>query len=191
MKNLFKISLLATTVALSAHAGNVYVQGDLGYSQFTIDDFPGHQNTFNQRISLGYDFDNPFRLAVDYTHFRKIHKSAHDENISSESSVKLSSVGVTGLYDFNINDINAKLVPYIGIRLSHNNINATVSRTTRQSFNYLNKYRDNYVGFGALGGAQYKINERISLNGNIEYNRFSRDLELNEVGAKLGIRVNF
>ena len=53
MKNLFKISLLATTVALSAHAGNVYVQGDLGYSQFTIDDFPGHQNTFNQRISLG------------------------------------------------------------------------------------------------------------------------------------------
>ena len=190
MKNLFKISLLATTVALSAHAGNVYVQGDLGYSQFTIDDFPGHQNTFNQRISLGYDFDNPFRLAVDYTHFRKIHKSAHDENISAEGSVKLSSVGVTGLYDFNINDINAKLVPYIGIRLSHNNINATVSRTTRQSFNYL-KYRDNYVGFGALGGAQYKINERISLNGNIEYNRFSRDLELNEVGARLGVRVNF
>ena len=102
----------------------------------------------------------------------------------------MSSVGVAGLYDFNINDINAKLVPYIGIRLSHNNINATVSRTTRQSFNYL-QYRDNYVGFGALGGAQYKINERISLNGNIEYNRFSRDLELNEVGARLGVRVNF
>ena len=190
MKNLFKISLLATTFALSAHAGNVYVQGNLGYSQFTIDDFPGHQNTFNQRISLGYDFDNPFRLAVDYTHFRKIHESAHDENISLDGSVKLSSVGVAGLYDFNINDINAKLVPYIGIRLSHNNVNATVSRTTRQSFNYL-KYRDNYVGFGALSGAQYKINERISLNGNIEYNRFSRDLELNEVGARLGVRVNF
>lgn len=186
MKKLL-IATALTVCALSAQAGNIYVQGDLGSSVFTLDDTTGTSSAvFNQRLSLGYDFGNQFRIALDYTNFGKLKESGTNGYYYATATLKVKSLGITGFYDFNISS-KSKFVPYVGLRLSHNKVSATLDSNAL----YTGSGSETSTGLGILGGVQYKFSERLSLNANLEYNKLSSDLGLGEGSAKIGLRYNF
>jgi len=71
MKKLLIATTLAT-FALTSQAEGLYVQGDLGVSRMVASPDNDHtiaDTIFDQRLSLGYDLGNQFRLALDYTNF--------------------------------------------------------------------------------------------------------------------------
>ena len=101
--------VLATLVALSLPAvaladdnRGFYVQGDLGHSTIKTKDDGGKGSAkgFSPRLSAGYDFGD-FRVAADYTHYKTLKDHEQGRNYTLDSKIKLQSVGVSAIYDFN------------------------------------------------------------------------------------------
>lgn len=187
MKKLL-IATLLSTFALSAHS-QVYVQADLGSSRVALEDEAGGDEVlsgtvFSQRLSIGYDFQNNFRTAVDYTNFGKVKESYTDEYFSADLSLKLKSLGVTGFYDFKS---SSNFIPYVGLRVSYNKFDTEVALNSYDSFS--ESVSESRIGFGVLGGVQYKLTNNMALNVNIEYNRVASDAYA--AGANIGLRYNF
>lgn len=188
--------LIATVLAgftVSAQAEGWYVQGDLGHSKVEveymstgfniIDDF-----AFTQRISAGYDWGN-WRAAIDYTNVGKLGRSVSNEYASAKVSAKITSLGISTFYNFYT---GKQFTPYIGGRLSYNELKATVSINGRYSATGKGKVKGSVSGVGLLGGVQYEIHKNIDLNLGIEYNRPLRlSEETHQVGANIGLRYNF
>lgn len=188
MKKLL-IATLLSAFALSAHS-QVYVQADLGSSRVALEDEAGGEEVlsgtvFTQRLSVGYDFQNNFRVAVDYTNFGKIKNTYSDGYYSADVSLKVKSLGVTGFYDFKS---SSNFTPYVGVRLAHNKADVNV-----QAYNSYNSVSGSdsvsRIGLGVLGGVQYKLTNNMALNANIEYNRLASDAY--SAGANIGLRYNF
>ena len=119
--------VLATLVALSLPAvaladdnRGFYVQGDLGHSTLkakTGED-KGKVKGFSPRLSAGYDFGD-FRVAADYTHYKTLKLHEEDSLSSSDYKAKFQSVGVSAIYDF---DLNSPVKPYVGARVGINRV---------------------------------------------------------------------
>lgn len=184
MKKLL-IATLLSAFALSAHS-QVYVQADLGSSRVALEDEAGGEDVisgtvFTQRLSVGYDFQNNFRVAVDYTNYG----TAKEDYTTYTESMKFKSLGVTGFYDFT--PINL-LTPYLGLRLAYTN--ADLKYSSRSSyFSYQDSYSDSSLGLGIMAGAQYKLTNNVSLNANLEYNRVASNAFA--AGANIGIKYSF
>lgn len=187
MKKLLIATALAT-FALTSQAEGLYVQGDLGLSRMVASPDNNHtiaDTIFDQRLSLGYDLGNQFRLALDYTNFGQAKLD--------EYRVKVKSIGVTGFYDFDVS--NKDLVPYVGARIAYNKANITESDFYCNGYSQnchtdtLDSYSKSRIGIGALGGIQYKISSNLSINTGIEFNLMASDLS--QGGIKLGLRYNF
>lgn len=180
MKKLL-IATLLSAFTLSAQA-QWYVQGDLGASKIDITDANNSDgSSFTQRISVGYAFDKNFRLAADYTNYGKV--TAKYAGLV-DVSLKVKSLGLTGFYDFNLNN---DLTPYVGLRLSTNK--ADVTAESNRYYYYEASATETRTGLGVLAGLQYKLTNNVSLNANIEYNRLAADVS--DVGAKAGLRFSF
>ncbi|WP_439243313.1 OmpW family outer membrane protein [Lonepinella sp. BR2474] len=172
----------ALAVATSANATNWYVQGDLGYSKNKFTSYPEiDKSKFEPRLSVGYDFGD-FRLAVDYTHYGKF---SGTDGYGDYTSSKIYGIGFSGIYDF---EINSDIKPYVGVRLASN-----VFKTDNSSGGFFESKTQTKFGYGALVGAQYKLDANWAVNGGIEYNRLGsfEDTKVNNYGAKVGIRYNF
>lgn len=166
---------LATLVSLPTFAQNWYVQGDIGISNFEDVDSPVpiEDNVTTFKLSAGYKFDN-FRTALDFT---KLGKAT-----TNDFSVSMRSIGLSAIYDFKT---NSEFTPYLGIRLSSNKYKFSIP----SRYSYVKVENDSSSGIGALGGIQYRLNQQLSLNANIEYNRTALDYA--EYGAKVGLRFDF
>lgn len=187
MKKLLITTALAT-FALSAQAGNFYIQADVGAHKVDNEYYMNNvveDTVFTQRASIGWDFVGP-RIAVDYTNYGK----AKDDNRhpgERDVSSKVRSVGVSAFYDFHR---FTTVVPYIGVRASHNH-NRVIARDVElaDGTKVHVERKNNRGGLGVLAGVNFKINQTVNVHLGAEYNRIGNDLY--SVGGNLGLRINF
>ncbi|EMU2167689.1 opacity protein opA50, partial [Neisseria gonorrhoeae] len=101
------------------------------------------------RLSLGYDFGN-WRIAADYTRYRKWNesnsstkkvterindnnketKTEHQENGSFHAA---SSLGLSAIYDFKLNNKFDKFKPYIGARVAYGHVKHQVHSVRKET----------------------------------------------------------
>ena len=183
------IALSLPTFALADATKGFYVQADAGHSTISLKDkddgetFTIKNKGFTPRLSAGYDFGD-FRVAADYTHyktFKGIDEVGDDELVHYKA--KFKSVGVSAIYDFNI---NAPVKPYVGARLGINHI--SVNREDETS-----SENETKMGIGALAGVSYEVTPNIALDAGYRYNYWGKfdglKTQSHEVSA--GVRVKF
>ncbi|EMT6348028.1 TPA: opacity family porin, partial [Neisseria gonorrhoeae] len=104
-------------------------------------------HSIHPRVSVGYDFGG-WRIAADYARYRKwnnnkysvniekgqeVHKNRRDrktENQENGSFHAVSSLGLSAVYDFKLND---KFKPYIGMRVAYGHIRHGIDSTKKET----------------------------------------------------------
>lgn len=199
MKKSLLVLSIGTLFTLTANA-NFYIQADIGVSKlknhakavesFQYDpiipvsgavssnyvegEIPLDGTTYDQRLSLGYQFDH-VRLALDYTHYSKIKQYyQHNwdwDNLEWSNVLKLESTGLSAIYDF---DMGSKFKPFVGMRVALNRLNSqyTSSQTAPSISFWSAPYNENDVmddnwdnaPFIAVQGAPTQPMRKVSPN---------------------------
>ncbi len=189
--------VLATLVALSLPAvvladdnRGFYVQGDLGHSTLKTSDEGGKVSSkgFSPRLSAGYDFGD-FRIAADYTHYKTRKDHEQGPSYTLDSKIKLQSVGVSAIYDF---DLNSPVKPYVGARVGLNRFSYD-DDDRREGYHATETFRKTKTGLGVMTGVGYDINQNVVLDAGYRYNHWGNfdgiKVHTHEVSA--GMRVKF
>ena len=189
--------VLATLVALSLPAialaddnRGFYVQGDVGHSTLKTSDEGGKTSSkgFSPRLSAGYDFGD-FRVAADYTHYKTRKDHEQGPSYTLDSKIKLQSVGVSAIYDF---DLNSPVKPYVGARVGLNRFSYD-DDDRRADYHATETFRKTKTGLGVLAGVGYNINQNVALDAGYRYNHWGNfdgmKIHTHEVSA--GVRVKF
>ncbi|WP_304675692.1 opacity family porin [Neisseria polysaccharea] len=189
--------ILATLVALSLPAvaladdnRGFYVQGDVGHSTLKTNDEGGKTSSkgFSPRLSAGYDFGD-FRVAADYTHYKTRKDHEQDSSHTLDSKIKLQSVGVSAIYDF---DLNSPVKPYVGARVGLNRFSYDDDER-RADYHATETFRKTKTGLGVMTGVGYDITQNVALDAGYRYNHWGNfdgmKVHTHEVSA--GVRVKF
>ena len=189
--------ILATLVALSLPAvaladdnRGFYVQGDVGHSTLKTSDEGGKVSSkgFSPRLSAGYDFGD-FRIAADYTHYKTRKDHEQDSSYTLDSKIKLQSVGVSAIYDF---DLNSPVKPYVGARVGLNRFSYD-DDDRREGYHATETFRKTKTGLGVMTGVGYDITQNVALDAGYRYNHWGNfdgmKVHIHEVSA--GVRVKF
>ena len=189
--------ILATLVALSLPAvaladdnRGFYVQGDVGHSALKTNDEGGKTSSkgFSPRLSAGYDFGD-FRVAADYTHYKTRKDHEQDSSHTLDSKIKLQSVGVSAIYDF---DLNSPVKPYVGARVGLNRFSYDDDER-RADYHATETFRKTKTGLGVMTGVGYDITQNVALDAGYRYNHWGNfdgmKVHTHEVSA--GVRVKF
>ena len=186
------VLVLSAGLSAAAFAGSpgFYVQGDVGYAGVHAkeDGEKLSEKGFSPRISGGYDFGS-VRVAADYTHYKNLNASGRDGNERYHLRLKNRSLGVSGIYDF---DIDAPVKPYVGARIGINRISLEATETA-PGFYEKESYSKTKLGLGAMVGASYDISDNIALDAGYRYNHWGKfdgvKVHSNEFHG--GVRVKF
>lgn len=189
--------VLATLVALSLPAvvladdnRGFYVQGDLGHSTLKTSDEGGKVSSkgFSPRLSAGYDFGD-FRIAADYTHYKTRKDHEQGPSYTLDSKIKLQSVGVSAIYDF---DLNSPVKPYVGARVGLNRFSYD-DDDRREGYHATETFRKTKTGLGVMTGVGYDINQNIALDAGYRYNYWGKfdDVKVHSHEVSAGVRVKF
>lgn len=189
--------VLATLVALSLPAvvladdnRGFYVQGDLGHSTLKTSDEGGKVSSkgFSPRLSAGYDFGD-FRVAADYTHYKTRKDHEQGPSYTLDSKIKLQSVGVSAIYDF---DLNSPVKPYVGARVGLNRFSYD-DDDRRAGYHATETFRKTKTGLGIMTGVGYDINQNIALDAGYRYNHWGNfdGLKVHTHEVSAGVRVKF
>ncbi|ENV7891921.1 outer membrane beta-barrel protein, partial [Neisseria gonorrhoeae] len=171
-------------------------------------------HSVHPRVSVGYDFGG-WRIAADYARYRKWNNNKYSVNIervqeahSNRIDLKaenqengsfhaVSSLGLSAVYDFKLND---KFKPYIGARVAYGHVRHSIDSTkkTRNTLtayhgngrgstyyddiepgkNQKNTYRQNRssrrLGFGAVAGVGIDITPKLTLDAGYRYHYWGR-----------------
>lgn len=192
MKKLVIAALLSTFAATSfanQDDKGFYVQGDLGFSKIEIEYLDSgfdviDDSSFTQRLSGGYDFGR-FRVALDYTNYGSYSRNVSDGYRSASLKAKITSLGLTGFYDFKS---VGNFGPYVGVRLSSNQFKLS-GYAYGGGYSNSGAASERVGGIGILAGTQYKLTQNVSLNLGAEFNRLSE--ETRQFGINAGIRYSF
>ncbi|WP_250313716.1 opacity family porin [Neisseria sp. Marseille-Q6792] len=189
--------VLATLVALSLPAialaddnRGFYVQGDVGHSTLKTSDEGGKVSSkgLSPRLSAGYDFGD-FRVAADYTHYKTRKDHEQGPSYTLDSKIKLQSVGVSAIYDF---DLNSPVKPYVGARVGINRFSYD-DDDRRANYHATETFRKTKTGLGVLAGVGYDITQNVALDAGYRYNHWGNfdgiKVHTHEVSA--GVRVKF
>ena len=189
--------ILATLVALSLPAvaladdnRGFYVQGDVGHSTLKTNDEGGKTSSkgFSPRLSAGYDFGD-FRVAADYTHYKTWKDHEQDSSHTLDSKIKLQSVGISAIYDF---DLNSPVKPYVGARVGLNRFSYD-DDYRRADYHATETFRKTKTGLGVMTGVGYDITQNVALDAGYRYNHWGNfdgmKVHTHEVSA--GVRVKF
>ncbi|HGJ8493191.1 TPA: opacity family porin, partial [Neisseria gonorrhoeae] len=98
-------------------------------------------HSIHPRVSVGYDFGG-WRIAADYARYRKWNDSKYSvsikelennkkkktENQENGSFHAVSSLGLSAVYDFKLND---KFKPYIGVRVGYGHVRHSIDSTKK------------------------------------------------------------
>ncbi|HFC5069948.1 TPA: opacity family porin, partial [Neisseria gonorrhoeae] len=100
-------------------------------------------HSIHPRVSVGYDFGG-WRIAADYARYRKWNDNKYSvsikelknnkkktENQENGSFHAVSSLGLSAVYDFKLND---KFKPYIGARVAYGHVRHSISTKKTTEF---------------------------------------------------------
>lgn len=204
MKKLLAVAISALAISSTATA-NWYVQGDLGYSKTKFKDSNDNvsMTSFSPTLAVGYKI-NELRFALDYTYYGKDKFSYIESSIPDSPNtpvahtqvnlnVKAQGFGVSTFYDF---DLNSPIKPYIGFRLSLNDLKINgsyigFSNGTRHDSASSQSYTK--FGYGVLAGVSYPLINNLSLDGGVQLQRLAsaNNIKVNQYGMKIGLRYEF
>ncbi|HFA7052201.1 TPA: outer membrane beta-barrel protein, partial [Neisseria gonorrhoeae] len=161
-------------------------------------------HSIHPRVSVGYDFGG-WRIAADYARYRKWNDSKYSvsikelknkkkktENQENGSFHAVSSLGLSAVYDFKLND---KFKPYIGARVAYGHVRHSISTkkttefltvagarvtvpgtykvsTTPGAHQESNSIRR--VGLGVIAGVGFDITPKLTLDAGYRYHNWGR-----------------
>ncbi|MCF3064193.1 opacity family porin [Neisseria gonorrhoeae] len=181
-------------------------------------------HSVHPRVSVGYDFGG-WRIAADYARYRKWNNSKYSvsikelennkkkktENQENGSFHAVSSLGLSAVYDFKLND---KFKPYIGARVAYGHVRHSISTkktteflttagrpgvvpggykvsTTPGAHQESNSIRR--VGLGVIAGVGFDITPKLTLDAGYRYHNWGRleNTRFKTHEASLGVRYRF
>ncbi|HEZ8142185.1 TPA: outer membrane beta-barrel protein [Neisseria gonorrhoeae] len=183
-------------------------------------------HSIHPRVSVGYDFGG-WRIAADYARYRKWNdnkysvsikelknnkkKKKKTENQENGSFHAVSSLGLSAVYDFKLND---KFKPYIGARVAYGHVRHSISTkkttefltvagtpgrvpgvykasTTPGAHQESNSIRR--VGLGVIAGVGFDITPKLTLDAGYRYHNWGRleNTRFKTHEASLGMRYRF
>ncbi|EMR8454476.1 TPA: opacity family porin [Neisseria gonorrhoeae] len=179
------------------------------------------------RVSVGYDFGG-WRIAADYARYRKWNNNKYSVNIENvrirkENGIRIdrktenqengsfhavSSLGLSAVYDFKLND---KFKPYIGARVAYGHVRHSIDSTkkitagargagstvrpsyksTQDAHHQSNSIRR--VGLGVIAGVGFDITPKLTLDAGYRYHNWGRleNTRFKTHEASLGMRYRF
>ncbi|ENW1280432.1 outer membrane beta-barrel protein, partial [Neisseria gonorrhoeae] len=155
-------------------------------------------HSIHPRVSVGYDFGG-WRIAADYARYRKWNDNKYSVNIKKlENKNKkktenqengsfhaVSSLGLSAVYDFKLND---KFKPYIGARVAYGHVRHSIDSTkkitasaggagspasyksTQDAHHQSNSIRR--VGLGVIAGVGFDITPNLTLDAGYRYHNW-------------------
>ncbi|HHK0786457.1 TPA: opacity family porin [Neisseria gonorrhoeae] len=182
-------------------------------------------HSVHPRVSVGYDFGG-WRIAADYARYRKWKESNYSKKVTEfkhQNGTKkedktehqgngsfhaTSSLGLSAIYDFKLND---KFKPYIGVRVAYGHVKHQVrsvesETTTVTTHNgapvpqgptkkpaYHESRSISSLGFGAVAGVGIDITPKLTLDAGYRYHNWGRleNTRFKTHEASLGVRYRF
>ena len=190
-------------------------------------------HSIHPRVSVGYDFGG-WRIAADYASYRKWKESnsstkkvteeinnnyketqtKHQGNGSFHAS---SSLGLSAIYDFKLNDKFDKFKPYIGARVAYGHVkhqvhsvetkttiyttaptgDATVGGTIPERPSSKPAYHESNsissLGLGVIAGVGFDITPKLTLDTGYRYHNWGRleNTRFKTHEVSLGMRYHF
>ncbi|EMT8258416.1 outer membrane beta-barrel protein [Neisseria gonorrhoeae] len=182
-------------------------------------------HSIHPRVSVGYDFGG-WRIAADYARYRKWKESNYSKKVTEfkhQNGTKkedktehqgngsfhaTSSLGLSAIYDFKLND---KFKPYIGVRVAYGHVKHQVrsvesETTTVTTHNgapvpqgptpkpaYHKSRSISSLGFGAVAGVGIDITPNLTLDAGYRYHNWGRleNTRFKTHEASLGVRYRF
>ncbi|ENW4003717.1 outer membrane beta-barrel protein [Neisseria gonorrhoeae] len=188
-------------------------------------------HSIHPRVSVGYDFGS-WRIAADYARYRKWNNNKYSVNIENVqkhnngnridrktenqengSFHAVSSLGLSAVYDFKLND---KFKPYIGARVAYGHVRHSID-STKKTIEFLTaagapggaptvysphkNTQDDHregdsirrVGLGVIAGVGFDITPNLTLDAGYRYHNWGRleNTRFKTHEASLGVRYRF
>ncbi|HGO7908235.1 TPA: opacity family porin, partial [Neisseria meningitidis] len=191
-------------------------------------------HSIHPRVSVGYDFGG-WRIAADYASYRKWNNNKYSvntkvlkENLGNRIELKTenqgngsfhaaSSLGLSAIYDFKLNDKFDKFKPYIGARVAYGHVKHqvhSVETTTETIFTAPTKgakvggkipntpsskppyHESNSIsslGLGVIAGVGFDITPKLTLDTGYRYHNWGRleNTRFKTHEVSLGMRYRF
>ncbi|EOG0427379.1 opacity family porin [Neisseria gonorrhoeae] len=183
-------------------------------------------HSIHPRVSVGYDFGG-WRIAADYARYRKWNNSKYSvsikelenkkkkktENQENGSFHAVSSLGLSAVYDFKLND---KFKPYIGMRVAYGHVRHGIDSTKKitgtltayhgagitptvypdgspRENTYQKSHSIRRVGLGVIAGVGFDITPKLTLDAGYRYHNWGRleNTRFKTHEASLGMRYRF
>ncbi|HID7737641.1 TPA: opacity family porin [Neisseria meningitidis] len=184
-------------------------------------------HSIHPRVSVGYDFGD-WRIAADYASYRKWNNNKYSvntkelenkhnnkkdlktENQENGTFHAASSLGLSAIYDFKLND---KFKPYIGARVAYGHVRHSIDSTKKETMFltsfygvrptvYTEKNTQNAhhqsdsirrVGLGAVAGVGIDITPNLTLDAGYRYHNWGRlkNTRFKTHEVSLGMRYHF
>ncbi|WP_442496508.1 opacity family porin [Neisseria meningitidis] len=184
-------------------------------------------HSIHPRVSVGYDFGG-WRIAADYASYRKwkeSNSSTNTENSETQQNrIKIetghqgngsfhaaSSLGLSAIYDFKLNDKFDKFKPYIGARVAYGHVKHQVhsveTKTTIVTSKpnggpvpssvtkppYHQSHSISSLGLGVIAGVGFDITPKLTLDTGYRYHNWGRlkNTRFKTHEVSLGMRYHF
>ncbi|HEZ6780655.1 TPA: outer membrane beta-barrel protein, partial [Neisseria meningitidis] len=193
-------------------------------------------HSIHPRVSVGYDFGG-WRIAADYASYRKWSNNKYSvntkelqrnkeygnwielktENQENGSFHAASSLGLSAIYDFKLNDKFDKFKPYIGARVAYGHVKHqvhSVKTETKTIFTaptggaqqrgtiperpsskppYHESHSISSVGLGVIAGVGFDITPKLTLDTGYRYHNWGRlkNTRFKTHEVSLGMRYHF
>ncbi|HGO7271723.1 TPA: opacity family porin, partial [Neisseria meningitidis] len=193
-------------------------------------------HSIHPRVSVGYDFGD-WRIAADYASYRKWNNNKYSvntkelqrnkehgnwielktENQENGSFHAASSLGLSAIYDFKLNDKFDKFKPYIGARVAYGHVKHqvhSVKTETKTIFTtptggaqqggtiperpsskppYHESHSTSSLGLGVIAGVGFDITPKLTLDTGYRYHNWGRlkNTRFKTHEVSLGVRYRF
>nr|WP_101131669.1 opacity family porin [Neisseria meningitidis] len=191
-------------------------------------------HSIHPRVSVGYDFGD-WRIAADYARYRKWNNNKYSvntkevqENGNTRQDLKTenqengtfhasSSLGLSAIYDFKLNDKFDKFKPYIGVRVAYGHVKHQVHSVETKTTTVTSKpngknlkggpvssrepskppyHESNSIrrlGLGVIAGVGFDITPKLTLDTGYRYHNWGRleNTRFKTHEVSLGMRYHF
>ncbi|HGP4549352.1 TPA: opacity family porin [Neisseria meningitidis] len=191
-------------------------------------------HSIHPRVSVGYDFGG-WRIAADYASYRKwnnnkysvntkVLKETQDnwqelktENQENGTFHAVSSLGLSAIYDFKLNDKFDKFKPYIGARVAYGHVKHQVHSVETKTTIVTSKPKGEHLkggpvslqhssqpayhesnsisslGLGVIAGVGFDITPKLTLDTGYRYHNWGRleNTRFKTHEVSLGVRYHF
>ncbi|WP_127292697.1 opacity family porin, partial [Neisseria meningitidis] len=189
-------------------------------------------HSIHPRVSVGYDFGG-WRIAADYASYRKWNnnkysvntkkvreKNGNREDLKTENQENgsfhaSSSLGLSAIYDFKLNNKFDKFKPYIGVRVAYGHVRHSIDSTKKTTevltsshalgttptiYNTpktQNAYHESHsirrLGLGVIAGVGFDITPKLTLDTGYRYHNWGRleNTRFKTHEVSLGVRYHF